>query len=104
MTGPLPAGHWRAAWENSDHEFLGLKRGQWYRVVKEFSDFDGDVHRAGETWVFLGHNFLPYEDGLSLFVSLDGHQEWHIRMRWTSEEQGPIIDAISEYLTPVDRA
>ena len=102
MTGPLPHGHWRDAWENSADEFQGLRRRRWYRVVKEFSDFDGDVHPEGETWLFLGHNFLPYEDGLSLFISLDGHQEWHIRMRWTSEDQGLVIDAMQQYLTLVD--
>jgi len=102
MTDPMPQGHWRAAWEHSRPEFCGLLRGQWYRVVRAFHDFDGDEHPVGETWVFLGHNFLPYHDGLSLFVSIDGHREWHIRLRWTAEDQGPIIDSLQEYLVPGD--
>jgi len=102
MIGPKPKNSWRVAWENSEPTFLCLVRGRRYRVVKTFADFDGDLHRVGESWIFLGRNFLPYEDGLSLFVSLDGDQEWHIRMRWTPEEQGPIIDALGEYLAPAD--
>ena len=102
MFGPKQRGNWRRAWENSEQTFLSLQRGRRYRVVKPFSDFDGDLHSVGETWVFLGQNFLPYEDGLSLFVSLDGDQEWHIRMRCTPEDQGAIIDSLHEYVTPAD--
>jgi hypothetical protein len=40
-------------------------------VAEAFTDYDGDVHPAGESWTFLTHNFLPYDDGLSLIVSLD---------------------------------
>jgi len=69
-------------------------------VAKAFRDFDGDDHPEGERWIFLGHNFLPYDEGLSLFVSLDGRQEWHIRMHRTPEDQGPVVDALGEYVVP----
>jgi hypothetical protein len=71
-------------------------------VVKAFCDFDGDEHPEGESWLYLGDSFLPYDDGLSLFVSIDGQREWHIRMRWTPEDQGPIIDSIQKYVAIVD--
>ena len=67
---------------------------------REFTDFDGDVHRAGEEWTFLGSSFLPHDDGLSLFVSLDGAREWQVRMQWRPEAQGPVLDALSSYLAP----
>ena len=38
--------------------------------------------------MFLGHSFLPYEDGMSFFVSIDGINEWHLRLQWRPEEQG----------------
>jgi len=52
----------------------------------------------GETWTFLGHNFLPHDDGLSLFVSLDGDREWHIRLQWRDDQQGPLIDRLEDYI------
>lgn len=98
----MPKDHWRAAWEHDGYGFQSLTRGRRYRVVKAFRDYDGDEYAPGETWIYLGHNFLPYEDGLSLFVSLDGDQEWHIRMRWAREDQAAIIDAIGEYVVVIE--
>ncbi|MCB8879676.1 DUF3601 domain-containing protein [Acidisoma cellulosilytica] len=63
-----------------------------YAVIQPFKDYDGGCHAIGERWVFLGANFLPYEDGRSLFVSLDGQREWHIRLQSRPEAQGPILD------------
>src|SRR4051794_12396453 len=39
-----------------------------YRVAVAFSDYDKTRHEVGERWTFLGKAFLPYEDGLSLFL------------------------------------
>ena len=98
----MPKDKWRASWERAVGGFQSLTPGRWYRVTKAFRDYDGDEHPPGETWRYLGHNFLPYEDGLSLFVSLDGDQEWQIRMRWAREDQAAIIDAINDYVAPVE--
>jgi hypothetical protein len=46
----------------------------------------------------MGFSFLPYDDGLSLFVSLDGKSEWHIPMQWRPEEQGTVLDNLAEYV------
>jgi hypothetical protein len=78
-----------------------LVPGRRYRVTKNFTDYDGDQHLPGESWIYLGHNFLPYDNGLSLFVSLDANQEWHIRMQWRAGEQGIIIDHFQDYLVEV---
>jgi hypothetical protein len=99
MFGPRPAGFWSDHHLSSKHQFLAA--GLRYRVVKEFADFDRDRHPIGEEWVFLGCAFLPYEDGLSFFVSLDGTQEWHIRLQWRPEQQGGVLDALNEYLQPI---
>ena len=98
MQGPFPAGTYTAS--NPQTEFGPLTGGNRYKVVKEFTDFDHGVHPVGESWIFLGKSFSPYDDGLSLFVSLDGTQEWHIRMSWRPDDQGPIIDALGDYLAP----
>jgi Domain of unknown function (DUF3601) len=68
-----------------------------YVVVRAFVDFDGGQHAAGERWTFIGSSFLPYDDGLSLFVKI-GDETRHIRMQWREEEQGPVIDALQEYV------
>lgn len=81
-------------------DFGHLITGKRYRVIKPFKDFDGREHPVGETWTYVGTAFLPYDDGRSIFVSLDGENEWHIRMQDRPEEQGPILDHLREYVVP----
>ncbi len=78
------------------HQFL--TPGRHYRVIREFRDYDGGDHPVGETWLFKGASFLPYEDGLSLFISPDGTQIRQVRMQWRPETQGSILSALSEFL------
>jgi hypothetical protein len=49
--------------------------------------------------MFLRASFLPYDDGLSLFVSQDGQNEWPIRLQWRKEAQGAVIDTLHLYVT-----
>jgi Domain of unknown function (DUF3601) len=95
-TGGSPKGTYSS--RGLGHGYLHLIVGKRYRVVKEFRDFDGQVHPVGEEWAFIGTAFLPYDDGRSLFVSLDGDKEWHIRMQDREEEQRYILDNLSEYI------
>lgn len=71
-----------------------------YIVAEAFTDYDGDLHPPGESWTFLTQHFVPYHDGLSLFVSLDGEREWQIRLHWTPEGQGAVIDALESIVRP----
>jgi hypothetical protein len=99
VTGPAPHGTWTShlpGGNGGSHQFL--EPGRRYRVIKQFIDYDKVVHPAGEEWIFLGHSFLPYEDGMSFFVSLDGVQEWHIRLQWRPDEQAEILDNLASYL------
>jgi hypothetical protein len=98
MYGPCPPGHFTARGGTDD--FQMLRAGRAYRVTRPFADYDGDLHPAGESWIYLGDNFVPYHDGLSLFVSLDGAQEWQIRLSWRGEDQAHIIDGLPTYLAP----
>jgi hypothetical protein len=102
MYGPQPDGFWSAHTAVSRGvPFQLLTPGREYRVVKEFADHDGTCHLVGEEWVFLGHSFVPYDDGMSFFVSLDGRQEWLIPLQWRPEEQSGILDALGEYVREV---
>lgn len=80
------------------HSYAHMESGVRYRVKKEFIDFDRQVHPVGETWWYVGTAFLPYDDGRSIFVSLDNDREWHIRMQDRPEEQGPILDKLWDYV------
>jgi Domain of unknown function (DUF3601) len=97
MWGPFPSGQFAKAGASP---FQHLEPGRRYTVAQPFADFDGEAHPAGESWTYLGYNFVPYDDGLSLFVSLDGTQEWQIRLCWRPENQGAIIDALGDHVRP----
>lgn len=77
-----------------------LVPGQTYRVVKAFKDYDGVVHSVDESWQFVKKSFLPYEDGLSLFVEMN-QQNVSFRLQWRVESQGQIIDKFSDFVTEV---
>jgi len=72
-----------------------LVPGRSYRVLSAFVDFDEKIHVVGERWRFLRKNFLPYDDGLWLFVE-EGGREAHIRFQWRPEAQGKTIEGFSE--------
>ena len=99
MHGPHPAGFWSGRPSaNGGSQHGCLHAGRRYRVVREFVDYDGDCHPAGEEWRFCGWSFVPYEDGMSFFVSLDDRQEWQLRLQWREEAQGAILDHLTDYL------
>jgi hypothetical protein len=74
-----------------------LISGQTYRVTKTFTDYDGIPHAVGESWRFVGKDFLPYEDGLSLHVESNG-QNMTLRLQWRAETQGELIDNFSDFV------
>jgi hypothetical protein len=76
--------------------------GQTYRVIKAFTDYDGTVHPAGESWRFVKKSFLPYEDGLSLFVERN-EQGVLIRLQWRAESQGEVIDNFSDFVEEMEK-
>jgi hypothetical protein len=78
-----------------------LEVGRRYRVINEFLDFDRRKHPVGEEWTFLGHSFVPYEDGMSFLVSVDGKQDWPIRLQWRQEEQAHILDDLLQYVVAI---
>ncbi len=77
-----------------------LEPGKTYRVIVEFKDYGGLIHPVGESWRFVKKSFLPYEDGLTLFVKKDEREVW-IRLQWRPETQGPIIDNFFDYVEQV---
>ena len=74
--------------------------GKTYQVVSPFEDYDRRIHPIGERWRFVGKNFLPYEDGLTLHIEQDGTNK-SIRLQWRDETQGLIIDNFSDLVEEV---
>jgi len=77
-----------------------LMPGKTYRVISAFKDYDGTLHPVGENWRFVEKNFLPYEDGLSLFIEKNGEYA-SFRLQWRAETQGQIIDDFSDFVEEV---
>lgn len=78
----------------SEPDFKHLVIGRHYRVIRPFTDYDGRLRERGETFVYRGHNFLPYEDGLTLLIDPGGS----IRLQWREETQAQIIDSLELYI------
>jgi hypothetical protein len=76
---------------------VDLVPGKNYRVLKSFEDYDGFSHPVGERWRYIDKSFLPYEDGLTLKIELEG-QLTGLRLQWRDDRQGPIIDNFSNYV------
>ena len=83
---------------NTKFTAYALRQQATYRVIAAFGDYDKRLHPVGERWEFLRQSFLPYEDGLSLFVEREG-QEVQIRLQCRDEEQNPIVQAFSDFVT-----
>jgi hypothetical protein len=97
MIGPLPSGtytgpHCGTRWES-------LEAGKSFLVVKEFKDSDQDVHPVGESWKLLGCTYNKYDEVLSLFVTFNNGQEWHIPLRHSPDEQGVILDNLADFIS-----
>lgn len=78
---------------------LDLMIGHDYLVIKPFTDYDGIIHGVGEIWTYLGTNFLPYDDGLTLHV-MAGDKAIVYRLQWRKETQAAIIENFKHYVEP----
>jgi hypothetical protein len=76
---------------------LNLIVGEKYLVVKPFIDHDNIVHNVGESWIYNGTSFLPYEDGLTLHVLKDG-VEIIYRFQWREEAQAEVIRNFGDFV------
>lgn len=81
--------------------YMHLVPGRRYRVVRAFVDHDGIAHPVGESWLFRYATFLPYEDGLSLFVAMPGSQPQQIRLQNRAEAESLTINALDRHVLPM---
>jgi hypothetical protein len=88
-----------ATGKETRRKFAGseLIAGKTYRVSRAFNDYDGLPHTVGEQWRYVAQNFVPYDDGLTLYIERDG-QSRTIRLQWRPETQGDIISSFSDFV------
>jgi hypothetical protein len=102
MQGPFPIGTHSQLTMVTSWEDNILRRGQWYRVLKPFTDGEGIDHPVGERWLFLASAFSPHDDELLIAVRLDDSAEWRILLYWKPDEQQSVIESFTEYVAASD--
>jgi hypothetical protein len=88
--------------DNNDlvKEYGHLKAGQKYTIVKTFRDYNNYPYEKSKIIEFIGSNFVPYEDGLSLFCIYNG-SEHQIRLQLRPESQEEIVNNLEQYMVLV---
>jgi hypothetical protein len=78
-------------------DVYSLKPSESYRVIKEFTDYDGNLHKVGERWIFDYIDYLPYHSGLSLNVIENGVSVIY-RFQDEPEEQQQLLNNFMNYV------
>jgi hypothetical protein len=76
--------------------FKHLIPGKHYKIIKTFKDYDGKPYQPGKIYTYLGNDFLPYDDGLTLHFSQSG-EVVAVRLQWREEAQKEIIEGLEHY-------
>lgn len=97
MLQPIPV----AISEANRLPYRHLRPGGRYMVVLEFVDHDRALHPVGEQWRYRGYSFLPYDDGLSLFISLDDVRDRQVRLQCVREEQADIVARLEQHMREI---
>ncbi len=77
-------------------EYGILKSNNSYKIIKAFTDFSDVHYNVGEELTFIGSNFSPYEDGLSLFFTQDD-KEFQIMLCVRPDYQKEISNNLDSY-------
>ena len=101
MQGPLPNGSFRGMTQPPHWEEGRLLRGKKYRVIKEFVDFEGDIHPVGEEWVFVASMFSHYDELLLIGIRDSSGVEWKFHLEASPSDQHQVMRSFLEYVTLV---
>lgn len=69
---------------NKSFDFGHLRAGDRVHVRKTFTDYNGSLFEAGDTWRFACAYYLPYDGGYTLYIS---HDEATVGGLYLQEEQ-----------------
>ena len=80
-----------------------LYSGDYIKVIKDFKDYYGFTHQAGEEFYFACAYFLPYEDGYTLYISKDKININAIYLQDRAESQREICYNLKEYFEIIEQ-
>lgn len=85
---------------NQSFDFMHLRAGDRVRVRKSFTDYNGSLFEAGDTWYFACAYYLPYDGGYTLYISHDRVTIGGIYLQ--VEEQSGICGHAEKYFEVVE--
>lgn len=80
-----------------------LYSGDYIKVIKDFKDYYGFTHQAGEEFYFACAYFLPYEDGYTLYISKDKININAIYLQDRAESQREICYNLKKYFEIIEQ-
>ena len=80
-----------------------LYSGDCIKVIKDFKDYYGFTHQAGEKFYFACVYFLPYEDGYTLYISKDKINIKAIYLQDRPETQREICYNLKKYFEIIEQ-
>ena len=80
-----------------------LYSGDYIKVIKDFKDYYGFTHQAGEEFYFACAYFLPYEDGYTLYISKDKINIKAIYLQDRPETQREICYNLKKYFEIIEQ-
>ena len=80
-----------------------LYSGDYIKVIKDFKDYYGFTHQAGEEFYLACAYFLPYEDGYTLYISKDKININAIYLQDRAESQREICYNLKEYFEIIEQ-
>ena len=80
-----------------------LYSGDYIKVIKDFKDYYGFTHQAGEKFYFACVYFLPYEDGYTLYISKDKININAIYLQDRAESQREICYNLKKYFEIIEQ-
>ena len=80
-----------------------LYSGDYIKVIKDFKDYYGFTHQAGEKFYFACAYFLPYEDGYTLYISKDKINVNTIYLQVRAETQREICYNLKKYFEIIEQ-
>ena len=85
---------------NKSFDFMHLHAGDRVRVRKSFTDYNGSLFEAGDTWYFACAYYLPYDGGYTLYISHDRVTIGGIYLQ--VEEQSDVCGHAEKYFEVVE--
>jgi len=75
-----------------------LVPGKKYRVTQPFLDAAKSVHRAGETWFFLGYIPSGFGEATSIFIKTENGVEGRFGIDWNSSENNLGLENLRAFI------